>query len=556
MIALVTFIVYLPSLQNGFVNWDDSGYVYDNPFIRSFDVQLLKSAFAEFHLANWHPITWLSHAFDYAIWGMNPLGHHLTNNIIHALNTLLVVLLIIRLMEVYQEAAGHYGPSQPLLHDRTIKLTGAATGLLFGLHPLHVETVAWVSERKDLLCAFFFLLTLITYTYYAGELKTGDSIKVRSRYFNKKYLSLLVLFILALLSKPMAVSLPFVLLILDWYVFRRIESPRTFVTSFLEKLPFFALALISSIVTILAQNAGGAMKLTYYMPVIVRAGIAVTSLIAYLGKMIMPLHLVPYYPLRHPDNIYAILLDYILPFILVTAITATCIVVVRRHKLWLTIWSYYVITLVPVLGIVQVGGQAMADRYTYLPSLGPFFIVGLLSAKIYEKVSALDRWRVMLSTASVVIAMSVLAFLSYATILQVGIWKNGNVFWNYVINMEPGLPLAHNNLGEAYSDERLFDSAIEQFRIALSLRPINPEATYENLGIAYLSQGQPDMAIEQFRTALRLKPDYADAHFNLGNCYLEKGSKIMAREEFELGLAINPGEDRARQVLNSIDSMQ
>jgi len=547
--------VYLPALQNGFVvSWDDGGYVYENSFIRSFDTQLLKWAFLEFHAGHWHPLTWLSHAIDYALWGLNPLGHHLTNNLLHTLNTFLVVLLIMRLLEEYQKAAVPTGTSQPLLSDRTMKITAATTGLLFGLHPLHVESVAWVSERKDLLCAFFSLLTLITYTYYAGELRTNVSIHARFRYFNKKYLSLLALFILALLSKPMAVTLPFVLLILDWYVFRRIKSLKTFITSSFEKLPFFALALISSIAAILALKASGTTEHWNTIPLLVRMMIAFKSLIVYLGKMIVPFHLVPLYILRHPEKVYSVLIEYIVPFIMVTAITGTCIAVIRKHKLWLSIWSYYVITLMPVLGIFQVGVVAMADRYTYLPSLGPFIIIGLLSAKIYEKVSSLNRWRMMPSTASIVIAISVFAFLSYATILQVGIWENSIVFWNYVIDKEPSFLNAYIKLGEAYTDEKLFDKSIEQIRIALDLRP-DYAVAYNTLGLAYLSKGQPDMAIEQFRAALRLKPNYADAHFNLGNSYLRKGSKIMAQEEFESGLAIEPNEDRARQVLNSIDSM-
>ena len=169
-VAIVTFTVFLPALRNEFINWDDDDYVYENRFVRSLDIRLLKSAFAEFHEANWHPLTWISHAIDYAIWGLNPLGHHLTNNILHSLNALLVVLLVMRLMEVYKKTSGNNGLAQPFLNDRTIGITGAVTGLLFGLHPLHVESVAWIAERKDLLCAFFFLLSILKYTQYVSEI--------------------------------------------------------------------------------------------------------------------------------------------------------------------------------------------------------------------------------------------------------------------------------------------------------------------------------------------------------------------------------------------------
>jgi hypothetical protein len=253
-VALVTFAVFLPSLRNEFVNYDDGNYVYENPFIRSLDMKLLKSAFTEFYASNWHPLTWLSHAFDYAMWGLNPLGHHLTNNILHALNTLIVVFLVIRLLEVYRLTMANKGLSQPFINDSTLKITGAATGLLFGLHPLHVESVAWVSERKDLLCAFFFLLTIIAYIRYVMEIKARASINSPSRFFNRNYLFAIGFFILSLMSKPMAVSLPFVLLILDWYPFRRIRSLKTFCTVSTEKLPFFALTLISSVLTILGKK--------------------------------------------------------------------------------------------------------------------------------------------------------------------------------------------------------------------------------------------------------------------------------------------------------------
>ena len=224
-VAVVTFMVFLPSLWNGFVNWDDGDYVYKNYFIRSLDAQLLKAAFAEFHYANWHPLTWLSHAFDYALWGLNPLGHHLTNNILHALNTLIVVFLAMQLMEIFKKTGEERG-TKTFLNDRMIMITGATAGLLFGLHPMHVESVAWVSERKDLLCAFFFLLTIIAYTNYVTWLNGGISSNFASRFSNKKYLLAIGLFILSLLSKPMAVTLPLVLLILDWYPFRRMNSAR------------------------------------------------------------------------------------------------------------------------------------------------------------------------------------------------------------------------------------------------------------------------------------------------------------------------------------------
>jgi tetratricopeptide (TPR) repeat protein len=546
-VALVAFIVFLPSLRNEFVNWDDNNYVYDNSFIRSLDTQLLKSAFMGFHASNWHPLTWISHAIDYAMWGLNPLGHHLTNNILHALNTLIVVLLVMRLMEIFNKTTENKGLAEPFLHVRTIVITGVATGLLFGLHPLHVESVAWVAERKDLLCAFFFLLSITTYTHYVSEVNACASNNSASRFFNKKYLFAIGFFTLSLLGKPMAVSLPFVLLILDWHLFRRIQSLKAFWTVSIEKLPFLVLALISSILTLLAQEAGGAIKSIEAIPLASRVIVAAKSLIAYLVKMILPFNLVPFYP--YPENISLFSLEYIIPVVIVIAITATCIAVMGKQKLWMSVWSYYVITLIPVLGIVQVGGQAMADRYTYLPSLGVFFIIGLTFARVYEKVAASDRWRVMLKTATFLMAMTTLVSLSYATVMQIGVWKNSIVFWNYVIDKDPGGgPRAHNNLGVAYSSKGQFDMAIEQYRIASRLMP-DDAGVYFNLGRAYFSKGLVDMAIEQYQTALSLKPDYAKAHNNLGEAYMYKGQFDMAIEEYRIALRLMPDDAEAHYNL-------
>ena len=584
-VAVVTFIVYLPSLKNEFV-WDDAQYVYSNSFIRSLDTQLVTSAFVEFHEANWHPLTWLSHAFDYVIWGLNPLGHHLTNNIFHALNTFMVVFLVMRLMEDYNKTAGNNALLRPFLDDRTIRITSAATGLLFGLHPLHVESVAWVAERKDLLCAFFFLLTLMTYSHYVSEINARASVNSASRYFNKKYLFTIGLFTLSLLSKPMAVTLPVVLLILDWYLFRRIQSLKTFWTAFNEKLPFIALSLSSSILTILAQEAGGAIASVDTVPLKSRVMVAAESLTAYLEKMLLPLNLVPYYP--YPERISLFSSEYIIPIVIVIAITVTCIIVVRKQQLWISVWSYYVITLTPVLGIVQVGSQSMADRYTYLPSLGPFLILGLIAAKVYDKVAVSKRWESIAKMAALFGALVMLVFIAYATIKQINIWKNEIILWNYIIDKGvSGMPVAHYNLGLAFASKGEFDRAIEQYQAALRLRwdfidayydlglafaskgefdraieqyqaalRLKPQfvEAYNNLGLAFASKGKFDRAIEQYQTALSLQPNLAEAHFNLGWSYLKKGSKEMARREFEVGLTIKPDVYSARQTLNSIGS--
>ena len=541
LVGVATFLVFLPSLRNEFLIWDDNLYVYENPFIRSFDTKLLKSAFCRFNTANWHPLTWLSHALDYALWGLNPLGHHLTNNILHALNAAIVIFLIIELIEAYRRT----GENNGLLSDRAVRITVIATGLLFGLHPLHVESVAWVAERKDLLCAFFFLLAIIAYTHYVKEINANTS----TRFFNKKYFLAIGFFTLSLLSKPMAVTLPLVLLLLDWCAFGRIQSLKTFRAAFIEKLPFILLALISSVLTLLAQETGGAIKPMEVVPLASRLIVAAGSIISYLIKIVVPVNLVPFYP--YPKDISLFSPEHIIPAVLVPGITIACISVMRKQKFWIAVWSYYVITLVPVLGIVQVGEQSMADRYTYLPSLGPFLVIGILAAKVYEKVTALNRWRRAARIIAFCIVVAILAAISYATIRQIGIWRSNIVFWTYVIESEPsGVPVAHNNLGNAYLSMGRSDMAIEQYRTVLSLKPYDVYAHY-NLGIAYASKGQFDMAIEQYRTALSLKPDDADAHNNLGNAFLSMGRLDTAIAQYRTALSLKPDDAKAHNNLGN-----
>jgi tetratricopeptide (TPR) repeat protein len=503
-----------------------------------------------FYAGNWHPLTWLSHALDYAIWGLNPLGHHLTNTVLHALNTLIVVFLVMKLMEVVKKFAENNGLSKLCLNDRTIRITGAATGLLFGLHPLHVESVAWVAERKDLLCAFFFLLTINAYINYVTEINAGASIKSASRFFNKQYIFAVGFFTLALLSKPMAVTLPFVLLILDWYPFRRIQSLKTCSVAFIEKLPFIVLGLGSSILTILAQESYGAIRSVETIPLTARLLVAVKSLIAYLGKILLPLNLVPFYP--YPKNISFFSLEYSIPIVMVIMITVTCIAVVRNQRLWMSVWCYYVITLMPVLGLVQVGDQSMGDRYTYLPSLGPFLILGLLAARLYERTTVLKRWKSISKITGLCVFLVLIASLSYATIEQIGIWKNSFVLWNYVIDRAPSrAPIAHNNLGNVYQSQGLYDRAIEQYQAALRLEPDFAEAYY-NLGVAYQYQGLYDLAIEQYQATLKLRPDYVRAHYNLGIAYQYQGLYDRAIEQYQAALKLWPYYAEAYNNLGNV----
>jgi hypothetical protein len=537
LVSLLTFLVYLVSLGNEFVSWDDPGYVYKNNAIRSFDLAFLKWAFFEFHEANWHPLTWLSHALDYAVWGLNPMGHHLTNNVLHTVNTFLVVLLAARLVEAWKGAAAGRGNFSD---GRAIVITAGVTGLLFGLHPLHVESVAWVSERKDLLCALFYLLSVMAYAKYAGSEAAERELPLRV--VNRHYLFSGLFFMLALLSKPMAVSLPVVLLILDWHPFRRMESLKMFRQACLEKLPFIVLSLVSSALTIMAQESEKAMEIMVVVPLPTRVLVAVRALVAYLWEMVLPVDLVPLYP--YPKDVSFFSAEYLGALVLVVAITAWCVVTTRRRKIFIAVWGYYVVTLLPVIGLVQVGSQSMADRYMYLPSLGPFLVAGLSAAWVWGRKDA-RPWRFPAAKGvGVAVALALALSLSLLTIKQIGIWKNGIVLWNYVIKRDPGISLAYNNRGLVFDEMGQPDKALADFNEAIALDPSNVEA-YNNRGVVFDKAGWHDKALADFDKALALNLGFPQAYNNRGIFFYKMGQFDKALENFDSAIALNPSYSEA-----------
>jgi hypothetical protein len=513
-ISLLTFLVYLRTLQNEFVDWDDGRYVFENHHIQSFDLAFFKWAFLDFYEANWHPLTWISHALDYAVWGLNPVGHHLTNNVLHAVNTLLVMVLVAKLIEIAKPVTVHDLKSTPhhspftIYDSRFTLLAAATTGLLFGLHPVHVESVAWAAERKDLLCALFFLLSIMMYVKYAGGQKTEDRSQKaeeerwQGKFFtNRHYLLSLGFFTLALLSKPMAVTLPVVLLIVDWYPLKRIQSVKSFWSSCVEKIPFIALSFASSIVTILAQK--GAIQSLQVIPLSSRVLVAFKALIAYLGNMAFPIHLIPFY--AYPQDVSLFSMEYISIIVFAVVITAACIVIAKKQELFLSIWIYYVVTLSPVLGIIQVGGQAMADRYAYLPSLGPFLLTGLLAAWFLGSMNTLRKGRLLVKRAGVFFSGLAFLSLSYLTFEQIGIWKNNMELWSSVIEQDPekAAPIAYKNRGTAFDRRGQVNEALKDYDKAIALG-LGDAQIFVNRGLVYLKLGQVALAVSDFKRACEL----------------------------------------------------
>lgn len=577
--AFLTFLVYLPALRNGFVELDDAVYVLENPHIRSIDPNLFRWAFVRYHAANWHPLTWISHAVDYALWGLNPVGHHLSNIIFHAINTALVVLLVLKLLEAAREG-GAPDMSKPPLNDRTVGVAAGITGLLFGIHPAHVESVAWVAERKDLLCACFFLLSLLAYTDYAkGESPGAAGTPTASRFLDRRYLAALGFFALALMSKPMAVSLPCVLLLLDWFPYGRISDFRTFRTALTGKLPFIGMSLASSILTVAAQSAGEALVSTQLVPLSGRVLVAARSLLAYLGMLALPRDLAPYYPYPALHGISLSSAGYLLPVFLLVAITAMSVNAMKRQRIWLAVWCYYLVTLLPVVGIVQVGGQAMADRYTYLPSLGPFLLAGVGSAWMYGRAIAGTASPRLVNRAGIAAVGAVFLILSISTARQIGIWKDSMAVFDAILandsrrspmvyfhrgvaHQKGGMPEravddytvaislfpsyydAFFGRGTAYEILGLYDQAIADYSVAISLRPASYEA-YTNRGLAYKKTGRREESIADLNRAIALSSSAAKAYLNLGVLYFEEGRIADAVGHFSRAIAADPADPEA-----------
>jgi tetratricopeptide (TPR) repeat protein len=360
--ALITFLVFLPATKNGFVELDDLDYIVNNPHIGSLDWRTVVWAFTRFHEANWHPLTMLSLALDRRLWGLDPFGFHLTSIVIHSCTVFLACFLFASLLKAAFRAGSADAAGMP---NRRLVAGGSFAGaLFFGLHPLRVESVAWASERKDVLCTFFAVAALWWYLRYVHQ----RSLRPRKGFpgFGSYWMTLLAA-CLALLSKPAAVSLPFVLLLLDWYPLDRIKSEGGFSQIIGEKIPLASLAAGTALLTLIAQQ--GPIALSSDLTAWSRLLVACKAVLFYLGKIAWPSALAPYYP--HPGNVDgAVLAEYLFYAVGVAATSLAAGLLAGRQRMWAAVWAYFLVTLGPSLGIIQAGSQWAADRYTYLPALG------------------------------------------------------------------------------------------------------------------------------------------------------------------------------------------
>lgn len=537
LVSLIVFVVFLPATHNQFVNWDDDVYVYNNIHIRSLDPDFFRWAFVDYYSANWHPLTWISHAFDYALWGLNPFGHHLINVVIHALNSFLLVLLSINLLNSTRRS--HIPPCQSpeVIKERTLLLTAMLTGLLFGLHPIQVESVAWIAERKNVLCALFFLLSLLLYLRNVESMSAATQAGSVPLKVNGNYILSIVCFLLALLSKPMAVTLPVILLIIDWFPLGRLRQGAVSVI-LLEKMPFFILSAISSAITIKAQDSGGTIVSFQNSPLSDRIIVSFHAILSYITKIIFPHQLMPFYPFPKDVSLFSV--KFLFPFVGVIVVTAGCIIIAKRQKAWLAVWGCYIVLLLPVLGIVRVGMQSMADRYAYLPSIGLFLLASIGIIYILDRFIMSQRYKFFGVTIASLLFLVVMVLLPMITMKQISIWENGETLWSRVMEVDPGISTAYNNLGTILLTKHKKHEAMKLFESAIRIEPTNAEAL-NNLAICYLDLKQNEKAYFYANSAISSNPRHAGAYSTLGELWFAKQEYRKANQSFLRAVSLQSG---------------
>jgi protein O-mannosyl-transferase len=507
---VLTWVVFAQTLRYDFVNYDDPRYVYQNTKITNgISFANVAWAFSHIHSENWHPLTTITHMLDCQVHGLNAGWHHFTNVLLHSVA---VVLLFVALE----------------------RMTGALwrsafVSAVFAGHPLHVESVAWIAERKDVLSAFFFMLTLLAYLHYTRAPSIG------------RYLTVALGVVLGLMSKPMLVTLPFVLLLLDYWPLRRFEADRSnagrqVLQLLLEKIPLIALSAVSSIVTFLAQR--GAIGWTEQLPVSSRISNALVAYVIYIRQMFWPARLAVFY--LHPENRLPAL-EISLAFILLVGITAAAFVFRKKAPYFITGWLWYLGMLVPVIGLVQVGWQGHADRYTYLPQ------IGLYVAVTWAVTDLTRSWRFQRMALGVA-GLIVVGALSWRGWLQTSYWRDSETLFTHALAVTSNNDVALNNLGIIFLEKGQLDDAISKLQAAIDLRPENAPA-HDNLAKALLKKGQVAEAMVHYRKFLEIEPENVEARNTLGTMLIQQGQVKEAIDQWQGALALQPDNGNAASNL-------
>lgn len=508
-LVLSTVAVYWQVGRHQFINYDDPLYVTQNQPVKSgLDFSSIRWAFVTPIDGNYHPVTTLSHMLDCQLYGMNSGQHHITSLLIHIINVLLLFLILRKLTKNLWKSA--------------------FVAAMFAIHPLHVESVAWVSERKDVLSTCFWLLTMWAYSWYV----------VRPSVFRQ--LSVLVFFILGLMSKPMLVTLPFVLLVMDYWPLCRFRFGQSDCVVndtaknlkarvlFLEKIPLFVISALFCVITYLVEKSGGSVASLDIYPLGVRISNALVSYVVYIEKMIWPYDLTIFYP--HPDTIL------ILPTAMASMFlaTVTFLAIKARTKFPYVIvgWLWYLGVLVPVIGIVQIGSQAMADRYTYVPLIGLFLIVS------WGVPDMLRGWRYK-KTVIIVSATAVISAMIICTSAQLRYWKSTFSVFSRNISVTGENFLAYNNLGAYFTQKGNMNTAMRHYLKSLQIDPCSPLAHF-NIANVYTRQGSLEKAVHHYQEALLIAPDYVRAYNNLGNVFARQDNFKEAIAQYNEALRIDP----------------
>ncbi len=521
LIASIAFSCYSPTLNSGFV-WDDRPNYVENFNYRGLSPSHLYWMFTTFHDANYHPLAWLTLGIDYVLWGMNPAGYHLTNLVMHALNAVLFYFLIAAFLKrtVVVSNTSLFG----------VQISAFMGALFFSIHPLRVETVAWVSARGDVLCGFFYLITIIAYVRMSDKKSTIDR--------RKWFLLSILFFIFSLLSRAWGITLPFVLLILDVYPLRRFdfrsETPSSFKSLLTEKIPFALLALCAGVFAFWAKK--GSMLMVADHGVAGRFMQAMYGLCFYIWKTLVPIQLSPYYALNKTFN--PLELKYVLCALSVFAVTIGLIVMRNRWPWAIAAWGCYAVIVSPLLGFVQSGPQIAADRYTYISCL-PFGV--LIGAGMFRLWSA---WKNRLISSSswymAIIGVFVcLLLLSGLCLSQSRVWKDKLSLWNHVLQLDPDNYLAYYNRGVLYQDQGKLGEAIEDYSSAVKLDPEYSEAYY-NRGVARDSRGDFAGAFADYSEAIQLNQEYVEAYNNRGALRRKQGDLAGAIVDFTRAIQVRP----------------
>jgi tetratricopeptide (TPR) repeat protein len=550
-IVLLSAVAYEGVRSNGFVAGDDPGYVSENPHVLAgLSGPAVLWAFTATEQSNWHPLTWLSHMLDVQLFGVDPGRHHLISVILHAANALLLFLLLTRMT--------------------TDVWPSALVAGLFAVHPLHVESVAYIAERKDVLSTLFWLLTIWAWLRF---LQTRTV---------RRYAAVITCYALGLMAKPMLVTLPFTLLLLDFWPMRRVSLPVRQMMAALpalvrEKLPLFAMACVSSAVTVIAQQRGGAIQSLTDLGLVDRLATALVAYTSYLRNTVWPASLSVFYPRPEggfgPGHVAGAAL-------VLVGVTALAVRLARRAPYVAFGWFWYLGTLVPVIGLVQVGDQALADRYTYVPLVG-IFIAVVWGIRDAARGSNWTLRALMLASGCILVVLlvrtriQVTYWLSTLTLYEHALAVNPNDYvahnnvavalyaagrkdealahYARAVELKPGYSDAQSNLGAVLAAKGRVAEAIQHYEWAIQVQPKNVKAL-NNLGLAFVSMGRIPEAIQKWQDAIRLQPDFADAHSNLGVALAQSGRMTEAMEHFEAALRSNPNHAMARANLEKIRS--